>query len=112
MATVQTPPEIKLPTTLPVEQEQPDLNIMAFTMAALRLVNPWSVETETAQWQGKITPGSPEAKENIVTLAEVSMHDTPDDCWVVIYDRVYDISSFLDEVRISYLIFLLTSLIY
>ncbi|KAJ0182004.1 hypothetical protein K1T71_002726 [Dendrolimus kikuchii] len=97
MATVQTPPEMNLPATLPVKQEQTDINLMAFTMAALRLVNPWSVETETAEWQDKIIPGSPKAKENVVTLAEVSMHDTPDDCWVVIYDRVYDISSFLDE---------------
>jgi cytochrome b involved in lipid metabolism len=36
----------------------------------------------------------------IYTLAEVSYHDTPDDCWTVIYDRVYDVTNFLLEVLI------------
>lgn len=97
MATVQTAPEMNLPSSIPVKQEQTDLNLMALTMAALRLVNPWSVESEAEQWQDKVVPGSPEAKDNTITLAEVSLHDTPDDCWVVIYDRVYDITNFLDE---------------
>lgn len=30
------------------------------------------------------------------TLQEVSEHRSGDDCWVVIYDRVYDITKFLD----------------
>lgn len=32
------------------------------------------------------------------TLDDVSYHDTPLDCWVIIYDQVYDITSFLEEV--------------
>ncbi|XP_044752233.1 cytochrome b5-like [Coccinella septempunctata] len=32
-----------------------------------------------------------------ITLEEVLCHDTRRDCWVVIYDRVYDITNFLDE---------------
>lgn len=28
---------------------------------------------------------------------EVSAHQSPDDCWVIIHDKVYDITSFLDE---------------
>ncbi|XP_045471188.1 probable cytochrome b5 2 [Harmonia axyridis] len=32
-----------------------------------------------------------------ITLEEVLCHDTRKDCWVVIYDRVYDITEFLDE---------------
>ncbi|CAG9833579.1 unnamed protein product [Diabrotica balteata] len=35
--------------------------------------------------------------ERVITLEEVSRHDTDKDCWVVIYDRVYDITEFLDE---------------
>lgn len=93
MATVQTAPEMSLPTPLPVQQEQSDIDLMALTMAALRFVNPWSVESKPAQWQ----TGSPEAKDRIITLAEVSRHDSPQDCWVVIYDRVYDITTFFDE---------------
>lgn len=30
-------------------------------------------------------------------LSEVSNHCTPDDCWLVIFDRVYDVTSFLQE---------------
>lgn len=37
-------------------------------------------------------------EERVITLDEVSWHDTPDDCWIVIYDRVYDITDFQDEV--------------
>lgn len=32
------------------------------------------------------------------TLDEVSYHDTFGDCWIVLYDRVYDISNFLKVV--------------
>lgn len=30
-----------------------------------------------------------------INLAEVAWHDTPDDCWLVIYDYVYDCTEFL-----------------
>jgi Cytochrome b5-like Heme/Steroid binding domain len=33
-----------------------------------------------------------------ISLEEVLDHDTCDDCWVIIYDRVYDITPFLDLV--------------
>lgn len=33
----------------------------------------------------------------IITLEEVSWHDTHQDCWVVINDRVYDVTPFLFE---------------
>ncbi|XP_018325120.1 cytochrome B5-like protein [Agrilus planipennis] len=35
--------------------------------------------------------------ERIITLEEVAYHDTWDSCWMVIYDRVYDVTDFLDE---------------
>lgn len=31
-----------------------------------------------------------------ITLDEVSYHDTMQDCWIVLYDRVYDITDFLE----------------
>lgn len=34
----------------------------------------------------------------IYTLDQVSYHDQPDDCWVVIYDRVYNVTDFLSKV--------------
>lgn len=36
-------------------------------------------------------------KLNQICLSEVSIHDSPDDCWTVIYDRVYDVTVFLDN---------------
>ncbi|EDW04128.1 cytochrome b5 [Drosophila grimshawi] len=32
-----------------------------------------------------------------ITLEEVAHHDSYDDCWIVIYDRVYDVTHFLRE---------------
>lgn len=98
MATVQTAPEMSLSTSLPVQQERSEIDLVTLTMAALRFVNPWSVETKPSQWEEQIVPGAPEAKDRTITLAEVRLHDSPQDCWVVIYDRVYDITTFFDEV--------------
>lgn len=33
-----------------------------------------------------------------ISLDEVSDHDSFNDCWIIIYDRVYDITDFLDHV--------------
>lgn len=35
----------------------------------------------------------------IISLDEVSEHDSHDDCWIVVYDRVYDVTHFLKEVN-------------
>lgn len=104
MATVQTPHEMSLAASLPVKQDNPDLDLMALTMAALRLVNPWSVETKTA-WP-RTDPSTLEPQDRVITLAEVNLHDSYDDCWVVIYDRVYDITTFFDEVSSQYLAYI------
>lgn len=92
MATVQTAPEMSLSSAPLAVPQNKDLDLMALTMAALRLVNPW-VKAEPEPWQEP----REEPKDRIITLAEVSQHDTPRDCWVVIYDRVYDITTFIDE---------------
>lgn len=33
-----------------------------------------------------------------ISLEEVSDHDCADDCWIVIYDRVYELTTFFYEV--------------
>ena len=33
--------------------------------------------------------------EAVYTLDDVAAHSTPDDCWVVLYDGVYDITDFV-----------------
>jgi cytochrome b involved in lipid metabolism len=34
-----------------------------------------------------------------VNLKQVAFHDSANDCWIIIYDLVYDVTSFLDKVR-------------
>lgn len=38
------------------------------------------------------------ADEPEISLLEVSHHDSFKDCWIVIYDRVYDVTKFLQSV--------------
>lgn len=40
-------------------------------------------------------------RDEYITLDEVSYHDNEKDCWVVIYDRVYDLTNFFYEVNIG-----------
>lgn len=40
----------------------------------------------------------------IISLREVFEHDNYDDCWIVLYDRVYDVTQFLNQVIIIHLI--------
>lgn len=46
----------------------------------------------------------------IITLKEVAEHDSYDDCWIVLYDRVYDVTKFLNEVNISNCAFFVLSI--
>jgi Cytochrome b5-like Heme/Steroid binding domain len=34
-----------------------------------------------------------------VNLKQVAFHDCANDCWIIVYDLVYDVTSFLDKVR-------------
>lgn len=63
-------------------------NALCLTVTALRLSEP--------------TPRVPKQKETsnnppTISLDQVSWHDHRADCWVVLYDRVYDITQFLLE---------------
>ena len=37
-------------------------------------------------------------KSKIFSLTEVSFHTDMSSCWIVIRDKVYDVTNFLDEV--------------
>lgn len=37
----------------------------------------------------------------IISLKEVADHDSYNDCWIILYDRVYDVTEFLNEVNIA-----------
>lgn len=66
-------------------------NLLSIAMTALRI----SVPVKSR----KKSLCSGRAKNSIISLEEMSWHDNEKDCWVVIYDRVYDLTNFLDEVR-------------
>lgn len=42
-------------------------------------------------------------RDRVITMEEVSCHDSSKDCWIIIYDRVYDVTNFLEEVNICFL---------
>ena len=46
----------------------------------------------------------------IYSMAEVRKHRDVSDGWMVIYDKVYDVTDFLDEVRIYYIFLLFINL--
>lgn len=74
---------------------------LSFAMTALRLSKPAVIEPT----------------DRIMTLEEVSWHDSKKDCWVIIYDRIYDLTHFFDEVCFNlflnyFLMFINIDLIY
>lgn len=32
-----------------------------------------------------------------ISSSELQKHSTPDDCWIIVHSRIYDVSAFLDE---------------
>jgi L-lactate dehydrogenase (cytochrome) len=37
------------------------------------------------------------AEENLVSVEEISKHNTPEDCWIVVEGKVWDITEFAPE---------------
>ncbi|XP_053675479.1 uncharacterized protein LOC128725739 [Anopheles nili] len=62
--------------------------ILQLAIAALRI-------TKTAGTDGNNNANHPPRLRKQITLDEVAYHDSYDDCWIVLYDRVYDITNFL-----------------
>lgn len=58
----------------------------------------WS-ETKTLPVNCDETNADQEKSRPVITLKEVVLHDTYDDCWIILYDRVYDVTKFLNEVK-------------
>jgi len=56
----------------------------------------WQNVDSKASITGKNVKIDPESLPQY-TLSEVSEHCMPDDCWIIVFDRVYDVTDFLDE---------------
>jgi len=37
------------------------------------------------------------AEDTLVSVEEISKHNTPDDCWIVVDDKVWDITEFAPD---------------
>lgn len=72
----------------PIEGNQ-TATILQLAMTALRLS-----KAPGTDGNNNVGPHQQRVRKQI-TLNEVSYHDSYDDCWIVLYDRVYDITSFL-----------------
>lgn len=79
-----------------------EADLISLTMAALRL------KSATGNNQTDVITTTEEVCQDnsviVITLEEVSWHDSPQDCWIILYDNVYDITNFLDQVNIFFLI--------
>ncbi|XP_058450668.1 cytochrome b5-like [Malaya genurostris] len=76
--------EVDEVTIVSAVNDQRSANFLQLAMTALRLT-PSSDRNSGAALRFR----------KQITLDEVSYHDTPNDCWIVLFDRVYDITSFL-----------------
>ena len=53
--------------------------------------SPTASATATAQ-----TPGQPTVTgSTTISAQEVAMHNSPDDCWIIVSNKVYDVSSYV-----------------
>ncbi|XP_058814851.1 uncharacterized protein LOC131678634 [Topomyia yanbarensis] len=77
--------EVDDATVATTVSDQQSANFLQLAMTALRLTSTPSSDRNSALRFRKQ-----------ITLDEVSYHDTPNDCWIVLFDRVYDITGFLE----------------
>lgn len=66
------------------------------TLTALRI----KLQSKTIISSSTFTDLESSSTNNLlqISLKEVSYHDNFHDCWIVVYDRVYDVTKFLDKV--------------
>lgn len=61
-------------------------------LQALKIVTPTNKQTKPKSYQRL---NSRETRLREISLDEVAQHDSYQDCWIAIYDRVYNVTSFL-----------------
>jgi len=47
--------------------------------------------------KNKVTKLNTSATDKVYTLAEVEKHTTDSDCWVILWDKVYNVTDFLND---------------
>lgn len=79
-----------------IDTNEKGQNLLTTALRSLR----WS-KSKTLLVNNDETVLNQEKCRPIISLKEVADHDSYDDCWIVLYDRVYDVTNFLHEVNIS-----------
>lgn len=69
-----------------------DMVTMALRTLRLKKSSPFS------QTNSETVVLNEEKCRRIYSLSEVADHDSYNDCWIVLYDRVYDVTNFLNQV--------------
>lgn len=101
MSTVgtQIPGSVEVRSTSVDAADQQNTSFLQLAMTALRLTT--SAVSNGVNMAATKNSSVSDRNNNTVrhrkqyTLDEVSYHDTFGDCWIVLYDRVYDITDFL-----------------
>jgi cytochrome b involved in lipid metabolism len=71
--------------------------VAALALPVLRFLAKQLAQLGGAPGSGTVVGGGYGGKDGSFTLAEVAKHNTKDDAWVVIKNKVYDLSEFVDE---------------
>ena len=98
---------ISTPLTIPKAEEEAAV-ATAFSAMSIDTVASSMAETEGdfEAVSSSLVSNTDEANDEddnirIINMAEVKEHCDPSDAWMVIYDRVYDVTEFLIEVRVG-----------
>lgn len=81
--------------TVDLDEQHSNLLQLALTAAAAAALGLRTVAAASVN-NGQFSANS--ASERLITLREVDAHCSYDDCWIVLYDRVYDVTQFLQIV--------------
>lgn len=80
-----------------------NINSLKLVLASLR------ISSKKLQLKSSIVVPSEDVLENTlptISLKEVAKHDSYNSCWIIIYDRVYDITNYLNVVSLFLIIYL------
>jgi len=69
--------------------------VVSIASSTLKIASALTI-SDASSWWNKARP-QVEIGQKTFTLEEVSWHWEPNDCWMVIYDKVYDMTDLLSE---------------
>ena len=80
-------------TTQNIGEENKNVDLIKIALASIRINTSKKADEDEIQIDNCLP---------IISLKEVSDHEDPSDCWIIIYDRVYNITKFLSKVSYGY----------